>query len=73
MRDVLFETKGLLLVEASPFDSIWGIGMSVDDPDVMDRDKWRGKNLLGWALTCVRETLLFKENTPEAFKYGRNK
>ena len=73
MRDVLFETKGLLLVEASPFDSIWGIGMSIDDPDVMDRDKWRGKNLLGWALTCVRETLLFKENTPEAFKYGRNK
>jgi hypothetical protein len=47
--------------------------MSVDDPDVMDRDKWRGKNLLGWALTCVRETLLFKENTPEAFKYGRSK
>ena len=73
MRDVLFETKGLLLVEASPFDSIWGIGMSADDPDVMDRDKWRGKNLLGLALNFVRETLLFKENTPEAFKYGRNK
>lgn len=68
MRDVLFETKGLLLVEANKFDSIWGVGMDVDDPDIMDRDKWRGKNLLGLSLTCVREALLFRENNPEAFK-----
>lgn len=68
MRDVLFETKGLLLVEASVWDCVWGIGMDAEDPDALDRDKWKGKNLLGWALTCVREALIFKENNPEAFK-----
>ena len=68
MRDVLFETKGLLIVEASVWDCVWGIGMDAEDPDALDRDKWKGKNLLGWALTCVREALIFKENNPEAFK-----
>nr|DAQ92045.1 MAG TPA: protein of unknown function (DUF1768) [Caudoviricetes sp.] len=65
MREVLLSTEGTLLVEANKYDSIWGIGMSIDDPAILDRRNWRGENLLGWSLTQVRETLLFKRNYPD--------
>ena len=42
-------------VEASPYDCIWGIGMSMDDPDVNNESKWRGLNLLGNILTKLRD------------------
>lgn len=38
-------------VEASKFDCIYGIGMSEDDPDATNPEKWKGQNLLGIALT----------------------
>lgn len=44
------------LVEASPYDSIWGIGMNETNPDIMNIQKW-GQNLLGIALTDVMLTL----------------
>jgi len=50
----LEKTKGKILVEASPYDRRWGIGMSANDPDVEDPTKWRGDNLLGKAVTQVR-------------------
>ncbi len=34
-----------------------GIGLSMTDPDRFDRVKWKGQNLLGYALTMVREKL----------------
>lgn len=46
-----------ILVEASPTDKIWGIGMAVSDPHAKDPVKWRGRNLLGFALTRVRDEL----------------
>lgn len=46
-----------VLVEASPFDQIWGIGLAADDPRAQDPAKWRGQNLLGIALMRVREQL----------------
>jgi len=60
LKDFLLNTDDKILVEASPYDKIWGIGLSVQDD--MQRLKnpclWDGKNLLGFALMEVRERLL---------------
>ncbi|XP_054764016.1 N-glycosidase YbiA-like [Lytechinus pictus] len=53
----LLETRGTTLVEASPRDRIWGIGMGKDNPNAKNKNKWRGQNLLGYILTEVREEL----------------
>jgi len=61
LKKVLFETAGCTIVEASPVDKIWGIGLSQDDPRASDRNKWRGTNWLGQTLTEVRDELLEAE------------
>tara|TARA_Y100000591_G_C21638812_1_gene596722 strand:- start:181 stop:666 length:486 start_codon:yes stop_codon:yes gene_type:complete len=55
LKDVLLSTGNEELCEASPFDTIWGIGLS--ENDALNGKKWRGKNLLGKALMYVREDL----------------
>ena len=60
LKIALLKTRNKTIVEASPVDTIWGIGMAEDDPDILDESKWRGRNLLGKCLMRVRESI--KEN-----------
>ena len=47
-----------MLAECAVKDRIWGIGLSMRNPDRHDQEKWQGQNLLGYALMMVREKLL---------------
>jgi ribA/ribD-fused uncharacterized protein len=52
---VLLNTYPRTLVEASPHDRVWGIGMAASDPRAQIMKKWEGNNLLGFILTDVRD------------------
>lgn len=56
----LKSTGTRILVEASPRDRIWGIGLGKSNPDAENPMKWRGENLLGFAITQVRDQLLLE-------------
>ncbi|MBN3776627.1 NADAR family protein [Burkholderia sp. Ac-20345] len=53
----LRETGSTILVEASPFDRVWGIGLAERDRRIADPSAWQGLNLLGNALMRVRDVL----------------
>ena len=57
MRDILLDTGDKILVEASPMDTIWGIGLGANNPKATDPASWRGSNLLGFALMEVRDEI----------------
>ena len=57
---ILNGTGDKILVEASPFDTIWGIGMKYNEQGIRNPYNWKGQNLLGYALMEVRN--LFRNN-----------
>jgi ribA/ribD-fused uncharacterized protein len=53
----LLDTGDTIIVEASPYDKIWGIGMRATDPRATDPALWEGKNLLGKVLMRARDEI----------------
>jgi len=57
LKHFLLSTSKKIIVEASPYDKIWGIGMLADDKRATNPLLWNGENRLGFALMVVRERL----------------
>ncbi len=57
LKERLLATKGKTLVEASPHDTFWGIGMNLHNPAIADQARWKGLNKLGTVLEEVRDEL----------------
>ena len=57
LKNFLLQTGNKILVEASPKDRIWGIGLDENDPNSKNPIKWRGQNLLGFSLMEVRDII----------------
>ncbi len=57
LKSALLSTADKLIVEASPYDNIWGIGLDESDERVLDDSRWLGLNLLGKAIMKVRDEL----------------
>lgn len=57
LQKQLVETKDAILAECAVKDCVWGIGLSMHDPNRLNPEQWRGKNLLGYTLMMVRDGL----------------
>lgn len=61
LKEFLISTGNKVIVEASPYDKVWGIGMDANNPKATNPNLWNGENLLGFALMIVRD--FFRLNT----------
>ena len=57
LKELLLSTVDSILAEASPYDTIWGIGLGREDALKGGVEQWQGENLLGCALMDVRDWL----------------
>lgn len=62
-KEFLLSTGRRVIVEASPVDAVWGIGLAQNSEQAKDPHHWRGQNLLGFALMQVRDILQQKPDT----------
>ena len=63
LMKMLIDTYPKIIVEASPYDVIWGIGMNANEEGINDEKNWRGTNLLGKVLMEIRDIcILFNRN-----------
>lgn len=58
----LLDTGDLTIVEASPWDKVWGVGTDTQNPSTFDKRLWNGTNLLGKAIMSARDSLTIKVN-----------
>jgi predicted NAD-dependent protein-ADP-ribosyltransferase YbiA (DUF1768 family) len=54
LKEILIAAGNTFMVEASPYDKVWGIGMKKDHPNTKNPAKWQGLNLLGNILTKIK-------------------
>ena len=59
MKQILINTGDNIIVEASPYDKIWGVGLDENDSRIMNPLYWEGENLLGFVLMKVRDYINF--------------
>ena len=57
LMEFLLSTGDAILVEASPYDTIWGIGLDIETAKKGSVEDWKGENLLGCALMETRDWL----------------
>lgn len=57
LRQIIKNTNNKILVEGSPYDNIWGVGLQFDSIHIGYKERWRGKNYLGECLMYVRNIL----------------
>lgn len=57
-KELLIFTDGYELVEASPYDKVWGVGLGEDNPLILDENNWNGENLLGKAIVDARDKII---------------
>ena len=62
LKKEILSTKDAILAECAVKDTIWGIGLAMKDENRFDKSKWRGTNLLGYALMLVRTKIEFLNN-----------
>jgi predicted NAD-dependent protein-ADP-ribosyltransferase YbiA (DUF1768 family) len=67
LQSLLLSTKDTIIVEAAISDKIWGVGLSENDPLILDENNWLGLNKLGIALTNTREKI--KQELTESLLY----
>jgi ribA/ribD-fused uncharacterized protein len=63
LKEKLFKTAPLTLVEASPLDIFWGVGLDANDPKIHDKENWRGQNKFGYLLTELRDEMMANEKS----------
>ena len=57
LKEFILSTKDAVLVEASPLDKIWGIGLNRENKDSQNPNLWKGENNLGFTLMEVRDAI----------------
>lgn len=62
LQEFLLSTGEKIIVEASPVDNIWGIGMAEDHPKIANPMEWQGENLLGFVLMEIRDEIAYKND-----------
>jgi ribA/ribD-fused uncharacterized protein len=57
LKNLLLATENKEIVEASPYDKIWGVGIGPKDERIQDKNSWNGQNKLGICLMKIRDQL----------------